>query len=310
MPLFIGLLYAVTLVVLTGILITLDAFDWFYEASRKHEEWELDEIILGVFAALMVSSVGFGINSFFMLRRVRRETALRSEYQREVAQSRHLKSLGLLASGLAHSANNYLQPIGTLGRLARDDTDKKSPNYELLDRIVQSAESASDLFREVLAYSSPHPDTNSRLQLTETLVRIEPLLRVSLSNVETLVIQSEAAGAIPIDPTSFTDIMLALVTNSDAACNPDHGEIHISTIEDADTLSVIVDDNGSGMRADVLEQAFNPFFTTKKINEGTGLGLSIVTSLVEKAGGAIELKSELNKGTRVVLRFPHIDNTR
>jgi signal transduction histidine kinase len=69
-------------------------------------------------------------------------------------------------------------------------------------------------------------------------------------------------------------------------------------------VEVTVYDNGTGIPPEIINKIFDPFFTTKDTGEGTGLGMSISYGIVRDFGGAIEVKSEVGKGTTFTLRFP------
>ena len=107
-------------------LVRVDAFESLYRLFREYEHWELDEIIIAVFSAIIVVLVSLSIFTRQNLRNLRSEITLREGLQQETIAIRHLQALGTLAGGLAHSANNYLQPIITLTRLSRDEVAKDS----------------------------------------------------------------------------------------------------------------------------------------------------------------------------------------
>jgi C4-dicarboxylate-specific signal transduction histidine kinase len=86
-----------------------------------------------------------------------------------------------------------------------------------------------------------------------------------------------------------------------AACSDPHVEISLDA--EAEGLRIVVQDNGQGMPPDVLERAFEPFFTTREVGAGRGLGLPIALGIVQEHGGVIELRSSAN-GTQAVVRLP------
>jgi len=193
---------------------------------------------------------------------------------------------------LAHSANNYLQPIITLTRLSRDEVAEDSEVQKYLDRILSSAHNAAELFRNVLAFSHPNTATESIADIEQSLRQIKPLLDLSLARDVELEFEFDATGPVPLDSTSFTDALLAIVTNAGQAMPNGNGLITITTFKSEENdLGLRVEDNGKGMTADEISRAFDPFFTTKGVDEGTGIGLSILRSLIERAGGSIAIHS-------------------
>lgn len=291
---------------LTGLLVRADTFESLYRLSREHEDWELDEIIIAVFSAIIVILVALSIFTSRNLRDLRSEILLRERFQREAAATRHLQALGTLAGGLAHSANNHLQPIITLTRLSRDEVAGNSEVQGYMDRILSSAHNAAELFRNVLAFSHPNTATESIADIEQSLRQIEPLLNLSLGQGIKLEFEIEATGSVPLDSTSFTDAMLAMVANAGQAIPNRDGLVKVAIFRAKENdLGLRVEDNGDGMTADEISRAFDPFFTTKGVNEGNGLGLSIVRSLIERAGGSIAIESTKGQGTRLEIVFPN-----
>ena len=119
-----------------GLLVRVDAFELLYRLSREYEHWELDEIIIAVFSAIIVILVFLSIFTSRNLRNLRDEIIHKERLQQEAIATRHLQALGTLAGGLAHSANNYLQPIITRTRLSRDEVAGNPEVQGYLDRIL------------------------------------------------------------------------------------------------------------------------------------------------------------------------------
>ena len=212
-------------------LVRVDAFESLYRLFREYEHWELDEIIIAVFSAIIVVLVSLSIFTRQNLRNLRSEITLRERLQQETIAIRHLQALGTLAGGLAHSANNYLQPIITLSGLSRDEVAKDSDVQKYLDRILNSAQNAAELFRNVLAFSHPNTATESIADIEQSLRQIKPLLDLSLARDKELEFEFDATDPVPLDSTSFTDAMLAMVTNADQAIPDGNGQIKITTFK-------------------------------------------------------------------------------
>ena len=144
---------------LSWALVRVGAFESLYRLSREYKHWELEGIIIAVFSAIIVVPVSLSIFTSRNLRNLRSEIILRGRLQQEAIAIRHLQTLGTLAGGLAHSANNYFQPIITHTRLSRDAVAEDSGVQKHLDWILSSAHNAAELFWNVLAFSHPNTDT-------------------------------------------------------------------------------------------------------------------------------------------------------
>lgn len=162
--------------ILFGILLYYDGFDLLYELSREHEDWELDELVTAIFVAAIVTSIVASLSTYQNLRRLKAEMALREQYQSEAIATRHLQSLGTLAGGLAHSANNHLQPIVTLARLSRNEVPQTSEVYDHLGRILQSAEATTQLFKNILSFSNSEAGAAPAGDIEACFEQLVPLL--------------------------------------------------------------------------------------------------------------------------------------
>lgn len=110
-------------------------------------------------------------------------------------------------------------------------------------------------------------------------------------------------GLITCSPSSINQVFLNLISNA-AQATDDDGEIKIITSQQDHNVKIEIIDNGTGMPPDVLDQIFQPFFTTKKVGEGTGLGLSIVQRIVREHGGEIKVQSRVGLGTKFTILLP------
>ena len=98
-------------------------------------------------------------------------------------------------------------------------------------------------------------------------------------------------------------VVLNLVVNASHAI-AERGVVSISTSFQNDTVTIVVEDSGSGIEAHHLDKLFDPFFTTKPVGQGTGLGLAIVYGIVTDHGGDINVDSELGRGTKFTITLP------
>jgi PAS domain S-box-containing protein len=252
----------------------------------------------------------------------------RLQQQNKNLQSQRLESLGLLAGKIAHDFNNLL--VGILGNvslaayaIAPDDKIKK-----YLDSIESTAKIAADLCNQLLTYSGKQELDLREVNLPELVSEMIRLLELSLPPNATLRSRSEEnMPPIYAEPTQIRQVLLNLITNAADAMTDKSGYIEISVgtayftesdlqnkqfdlqaaefadrVRDKKSVFLSVADNGAGMTSEVKERIFEPFFTTKL--KGRGLGMSALSGIVRTHGGAIDVKSELNKGTTVSIWFP------
>lgn len=104
-------------------------------------------------------------------------------------------------------------------------------------------------------------------------------------------------------PAQLNQVFLNIVTNS-AQATDKGGTIKITTKRVGKGIEISFEDNGEGMSANGMKQIFDPFYTTKDVGQGTGLGMSIAYKIVKSHGGEIKVKSEIGKGTQILVQLP------
>jgi two-component system, cell cycle sensor histidine kinase and response regulator CckA len=246
-----------------------------------------------------------------------RDSTERRELINQLVEAKRMEAVGILAGGLAHNFNNMLTAVQLNLELAlRSTTD-----YTLAKRIVnakEASEKAAELTRQLLLYAKGqflHPKI---VFLNDVIKNIKGLCDALARNgVEIEIDLNEAVGAINVDVSHLEQAILNLVNNSVAALT-DSGKVVISTdcqiiegekkdftgktIMSSEYYRVTVSDNGTGMDAQTLANAFLPFFTTKE-TKGMGLGLSAVSGFVQQSNGFLEVESAVGVGTRISLLF-------
>jgi CheY-like chemotaxis protein len=126
--------------------------------------------------------------------------------------------------------------------------------------------------------------------------------------VELIADLDETAGSIRIDPGQLEQVLVNLAINARDAM-PNGGALTLRTRARPEHVRIEVIDTGTGMNKATLARAFEPFFTTKPDGEGTGLGLATVKSIVEQAGGTIEVLSDPGRGAAFTIEFPLSEDT-
>lgn len=232
------------------------------------------------------------------------------ELEDQLRQSQKMEAVGALAGGIAHDFNNLLMVILSFAQFAGDSLDKDSDAYADLKEVIDAAERASSLTRQLLTFSRKQPTEPSVLDLAELVSGTERLLRrVIGEDIELDTRLTPNAGLILIDPSMAEQVLINLAVNARDAM-PHGGTLAVVVRPGPnDTVELRVQDTGRGMSESVAARIFEPFFTTKPVGQGTGLGLSTCYGIVEQAGGTISVDSIEGVGTTFKLRFPRSEES-
>jgi len=220
-------------------------------------------------------------------------------------QSTKLEALGRLAGGVAHDFNNLLTVIEGYARMLRDEPDlAHAEAVEYVDEIIRAANRASDLTRQLLAFSRRQSAQPRPLDLNELVRHTSGMLRRVIGEDIQLETDLRAeTSQIFADPSQIDQVLMNLVVNARDAM-PNGGQIRITTDFRDPLVELRVSDRGSGIPPEVMARMFEPFFTTKESGKGTGLGLSLVHAIIAQAGGKVDVETALGQGTTFTIRFP------
>jgi len=305
------------------------------EAKRVMEEFNLHKNAREPFSALVnvnqhkngreiiLESSGVPIidneGVYHGYRGIDRNITERIEMEDRLRQAQKMESIGTLAGGIAHDFNNILFPIVGHTEMLLFDIPEDSPFREGLNQIYTGAMRASELVKQILAFSRQE---SGELKLMKMQPIIKEALKLIRSTIPTTIeikqnIQADC-GAIKADPTQIHQIVMNLATNAYHAMEVTGGELKVSfkqmKLGPLDLINpdmipgqyacLTVVDTGTGMDKDLTQKIFNPFFTTKAVGKGTGMGLSVVHGIVAGMGGAVRVYSEPGKGTQFYVYFP------
>ncbi len=233
-------------------------------------------------------------------------------------QSQKMEALGQLTGGIAHDFNNLLMAVLSSLELLQRRIPQDPKLLGLIDNATQGAKRGAALTQRMLAFARRQDLLLRPIDVPAVVKGMNELLMRSLGPS----IRIETHFPFSISPAKADDnqfelALLNLALNSRDAM-PGGGTMQISAREqgvvDGDTTGlspgryvvVTVNDNGSGMDAETLARATEPFFTTKGVGKGTGLGLSMVHGLLEQCGGRLIIKSTLGKGTTAEMWLPAV----
>ena len=242
----------------------------------------------------------------------------RRNLERQLLHAQKMEAIGILAGGIAHDFNNILGAILGYVEMLLIESDMDSRTGERLTNIQRGALRARDLVSQILSFSRKRGQ-ETRLVAVDSMVReVLKLLRATLP--ATIEIRQEIENDLQVqaDPAQLHQVLMNLCTNGHHAMAESGGvlSIHARRIEAEDELLLkqtrlsgpclllSVADTGCGMTAEVRDQIFLPFFTTKAEGLGTGMGLAVVHGIVRAHGGEISVESEPGKGTCFHILLP------
>ena len=224
----------------------------------------------------------------------------------------NLESLGALAGGIAHDFNNLLSII--VGNIS---FAKMLQNEEQITNLLKNSEDAvkraSNLANKLLTFSKGGNPKKHKVMLHKLLTNTCTLI-FGESSIKYTIDYDPDVFDLVADEEQISQVFQNLLVNAKEAVDHD-GEINVAVENEPgyyidevakDCLKITIEDNGKGINKDILPKVFDPYFTTKEISseKGTGLGLSIVHSVISKHGGTLEIETEQNKGTRIIVHLP------
>ncbi|WP_419797450.1 MAG: PAS domain-containing protein [Terasakiella sp.] len=240
----------------------------------------------------------------------------------QFTQAQKMQAIGQLAGGVAHDFNNVLTALTGFCEILLERHPKGDPDHQELQQIYQSGNRATDLVRQLLAFSRKQTLRPKIVDISEVISDLSAMLNRSLG--ETVVLRIDHGRdlkQIRVDTGQLEQVIVNLAVNAGHAMNGD-GEVMIRTnnatvhepVEQAHDIMppgsyvcIEVSDTGCGIAPENLTKIFEPFFTTKDVDKGTGLGLSTVYGIVRQTDGYIFVDSVVGKGTTFSIYFPAVE---
>jgi signal transduction histidine kinase len=218
-----------------------------------------------------------------------------------------LASVGEMSAGIAHEIKNPLAAISGAITVLYEDFDQDDPRREVVNKVLEQIARLDKAATDLLFFGRPGKpsfefvDTNDLLNKTMFFVSQHPEAKNIHQNKEF----TRNLPPVWVDAKQLQQVFFNIIINAIQAMQ-DGGTLLLQTdlIEDQEqpSVRVMIGDSGPGIKPEILEKIFTPFFTTK--TQGTGLGLAICRQLIEQQGGTLDIKSRVGEGTRVLIHLP------
>jgi len=253
----------------------------------------------------------------------RRAEEEKRRFENQLLQAQKMEAVGTLAGGIAHDFNNILSVIVGNSELAIYDIPEDNASLESLEEIRQACLRGRDLVRQILSFSRRTSQGRIPLKISpifkETLKLIRSSIPTAVDMNQDISCKSDTAL---VDPTQINQVLINLCANAAYAMEEKGGimEVTLRDVElDASAvgryqdlmpgkyLQLTVSDTGSGIDPELTDRIFDPYFTTKDVDEGTGLGLTVAHGIVKSHDGAITVESELGKGATFHVFLPIVE---
>jgi PAS domain S-box-containing protein len=242
-----------------------------------------------------------------------RDITERIALEDRVRHAQRLDALGKLTSAVAHDFNNVLFAIRGYANVGLEAPDLGTARRDL-EEVLKAADIGTALTSQLLAFGERRPlpveviDVHATLQSHLRLVR-----RLTGPSVRFTSRFEAPLSRVRLQKGQLEQIVINLAVNARHAM-PDGGDLRITTRLDPWGASMPdgtfgdfileIADTGVGIPAEIIDQIFDPYFTTRPPGQSTGLGLSTVYGIVKDAGGTITVQSNLGEGATFTIKLP------
>ena len=243
----------------------------------------------------------------------------RHEMVARLAVADRMRSVGMLAAGVAHEINNPLSyvlanldlVVAELPHFARGSGRRSLEELQkLLEDVHEGATRVRDVVRDLRMLSRADTEPTAAADVRKVLESCFKMAESEIRFRAELVAELAPAPLVRATPSRLAQVFLNLLINAAHAIPPGRASEHRITVRlrnEADRVVVEIADTGVGIAAVDRARIFEPFFTTKPIGVGTGLGLAICHGIVTSVGGAIDVESEVGQGTTFRVTLPIAD---
>ena len=255
--------------------------------------------------AALIDQASFAMENAFLYQQ-------QSDRLKRMFHTDKMSIMGQLAAGAAHEIRNPLTSIrSTIQYIKKDISDPGKK--QLITNLLGEVDRINEIIQGLLSFARPNIPQVETVDLNFVIQETVQLITTTAKkkNIKLQYNNHSKNQIIKADPGQLKQVLLNILINSIQAIK-DQGEINISIEENENAshvsyaieeeIYIIISDNGKGIEEENIDKIFDPFYTTK--DEGTGLGLSISYGIINKHGGDVKIKSQVGKGTTVIISLP------
>lgn len=277
-----------------------------------------DETII----SLDVSATCFIVNKEINMMLAFRDISQRRQAEKQLQRMQRLDILGSLAGGIVHDLNNVLGPIIMTAEMLQLEGTLAPEQAEMMDFMIQSAKRGSEMLAHLLHFTKGGKARFEKMDLRSEIHSMEKLIRTSVTKRISLDLQVPMdLPLVRADASQVHQVLLNLCVNARDAM-PKGGKLRIELKKvhfktppakcvpsgrAGDYVLIEVQDAGTGIAPEHLEQIFDPFFTTKEMDKGTGLGLATVLQIIQRHQGFLSIESLVGQGTTFQIFLPQCE---
>jgi two-component system, cell cycle sensor histidine kinase and response regulator CckA len=249
-----------------------------------------------------------------------RDVTERKRLEEQLHHSQRLGAVGRMAGGIAHDFNNLLMIITGYSQMLLEALHPGDPGRADLEQVVKASERATELTRQLLAFSRPQVVQPALLNLNALVQDMDRMLRRLLGeDIELVTSLAPELKTVRADSGQIEQVVLNIAVNARDAM-PGGGKLILETANvraaegvdggqpsqaNGHSVTLSITDTGMGMDQHVLARVFEPFFTTK--DHGTGLGLSTSYGIIKQNGGDMRVDSVPSQGTTFRICLPVVE---
>lgn len=220
----------------------------------------------------------------------------------QLSKAKHLSTLGEMVAGISHEIRNPLGIISSSAELLKKKIDDTTLNA-IADVVVEESGRLNHIITDFLNFARPRTPDLGPIQVQEVIEKNIGYLSSQIAQ-NGYIIKTRYGNQLPLimaDSEMLYQAFLNILINAMQAM-PEGGEITVIIEPSEDDLWIFFEDEGTGIPDTVLEDIWDPFFTTKE--QGTGLGLGIVRNIIETHQGLVRIDNKADAGTRVSIKLP------